>query len=83
MKILTIAAILLSTFLTQKAQAQGWCSHASYENATFAGDCFWCMESVFEKLAGVVEVTSGYTGRRKENPLTKRFARELLDTLKQ
>jgi peptide methionine sulfoxide reductase msrA/msrB len=36
--------------------------------ATFAGGCFWCTESDFEKLPGVVEVISGYTGGTKENP---------------
>lgn len=36
--------------------------------ATFAGGCFWCTESDFEKLPGVVRVTSGYTGGRKDNP---------------
>jgi peptide-methionine (S)-S-oxide reductase len=30
--------------------------------ATFAGGCFWCMEPPFDKLAGVVSTTSGYTG---------------------
>ena len=38
------------------------------ETATFAGGCFWCMESDFEKVDGVVEVISGYTGGHKENP---------------
>ena len=38
------------------------------ETATFAGGCFWCMESPFEKLTGVKEVISGYTGGHKENP---------------
>jgi peptide methionine sulfoxide reductase msrA/msrB len=36
--------------------------------ATFAGGCFWCVESDFEKVDGVVEVVSGYTGGNKENP---------------
>ncbi|MCB1858727.1 MAG: peptide-methionine (S)-S-oxide reductase MsrA [Gammaproteobacteria bacterium] len=36
--------------------------------ATFAGGCFWCVESGFEKLPGVVEVISGYTGGTTENP---------------
>src|SRR4030042_5323842 len=36
--------------------------------ATFAGGCFWCTESDFEKLPGVVKVLSGYTGGNKENP---------------
>ena len=36
--------------------------------ATFAGGCFWCMEPPFEQLAGVVSVTSGYTGGHKTYP---------------
>lgn len=38
------------------------------EMATFAGGCFWCMESPFEKQEGVIEVISGYTGGHKANP---------------
>ena len=38
------------------------------EVATFAGGCFWCVESDFEKIEGVVEVISGYTGGSKEDP---------------
>jgi peptide methionine sulfoxide reductase msrA/msrB len=38
------------------------------EKATFAGGCFWCMEPPFEKLEGVIEVISGYTGGKKQNP---------------
>jgi len=36
--------------------------------AVFAGGCFWCTESDFEKVNGVVEVISGYTGGRVANP---------------
>ena len=36
--------------------------------ATFAGGCFWCMESPFEKLDGVLDVTSGYAGGSEPNP---------------
>jgi peptide methionine sulfoxide reductase msrA/msrB len=36
--------------------------------ATFAGGCFWCTESDFEKVDGVVEAVSGYTGGHKLNP---------------
>lgn len=38
------------------------------EKATFAGGCFWCMEPPFEKLDGVKEVISGYTGGQKVDP---------------
>lgn len=38
------------------------------EKATFAGGCFWCMESPYDKLKGVVETVVGYTGGKKENP---------------
>jgi peptide-methionine (S)-S-oxide reductase len=37
----------------------------------FAGGCFWCMEESFEKVEGVLEVLSGYTGGTTENPSYK------------
>ncbi|MET0075915.1 MAG: peptide-methionine (S)-S-oxide reductase MsrA [Candidatus Thiodiazotropha lotti] len=36
--------------------------------ATLAGGCFWCMESDFEKLEGVSDVISGFTGGTVKNP---------------
>jgi peptide methionine sulfoxide reductase msrA/msrB len=36
--------------------------------AAFAGGCFWCTESDFEKIDGVLEVVSGYTGGHNEKP---------------
>lgn len=42
-----------------------------YESAYFAGGCFWCVESDFEKLAGVQEVISGYMGGDMESPTYK------------
>jgi peptide-methionine (S)-S-oxide reductase len=36
-----------------------------------AGGCFWCVESDFEKLDGVIEAVSGYTGGRTNNPTYK------------
>jgi len=38
------------------------------ESAIFAGGCFWCEETAFEGLPGVVSVTSGYIGGHKKNP---------------
>lgn len=36
--------------------------------ATFGGGCFWCTEAVFERLAGVQGVESGYAGGSQPNP---------------
>ena len=36
--------------------------------ATFAGGCFWCTESDFEKFDGIVEVISGYVGGQTQDP---------------
>lgn len=41
------------------------------DTAIFAGGCFWCVESDFEKLPGVIEAVSGYTGGHTENPTYK------------
>ena len=38
------------------------------KTAVFAGGCFWCMESDFEKIPGIIEVVSGYTGGTSSNP---------------
>ncbi len=38
------------------------------DKAIFAGGCFWCMESDFEKLPGVSDVISGFTGGTARNP---------------
>jgi len=42
--------------------------NGNLEIATLAGGCFWCVESDFEKVDGVVKVVSGYTGGNRENP---------------
>lgn len=44
------------------------------EVATLAGGCFWCTESDLEKLPGVVDVVSGYSGGELENPTYKQVS---------
>ncbi|WP_028317435.1 peptide-methionine (R)-S-oxide reductase MsrB [Desulfobulbus elongatus] len=44
------------------------------ETALFAGGCFWCMESPFEKLAGVLSVESGYAGGTTTKPTYEDYA---------
>ena len=41
---------------------------AKTEKAIVAGGCFWCVESDFESVPGVISVVSGYTGGSSENP---------------
>jgi peptide-methionine (S)-S-oxide reductase len=41
---------------------------AATETATLGGGCFWCLEAVFDDLAGVRQVESGYAGGALPNP---------------
>jgi methionine-S-sulfoxide reductase len=43
-------------------------SNSSLEAATFASGCFWCTESDFDKVEGVVETISGYMGGKTKSP---------------
>lgn len=55
--------IAVATLMTAgKAEAQ------STETITVAGGCFWCVEADFEKVRGVGDVVSGYTGGTVANP---------------
>jgi peptide methionine sulfoxide reductase msrA/msrB len=45
-----------------------------YNTATFAGGCFWCVESDFEKVDGVIEAVSGYAGGDEPNPTYKQVS---------
>jgi peptide-methionine (S)-S-oxide reductase len=60
-----VAILLLCAAARLAAQAP---QRPAPAKATFAGGCFWCMEAEFEKLPGVVSVTSGYTGGSVKNP---------------
>ena len=48
-------------------------SETQRASAILAGGCFWCVETDFEKLPGVLEVVSGYTGGRSENPTYENY----------
>lgn len=65
----TIIAIIFFIFLIITPLA-----HAATEKATFAGGCFWCMESPFDEVKGVISTTSGYTGGNFKNPTYKQVS---------
>jgi peptide-methionine (S)-S-oxide reductase len=44
------------------------CAAGANATATFAGGCFWCMETAFEGMPGVISVTSGFSGGNEKNP---------------
>jgi peptide methionine sulfoxide reductase msrA/msrB len=65
-----LIAILIAGLAVLIMQANA-SAETKFEEAIFAGGCFWCMEPPFEKLDGVKEAVSGYTGGHKEDPTYK------------
>jgi peptide methionine sulfoxide reductase msrA/msrB len=63
--------LFLMGLVVMMMTASGVAAEKKVERAIFAGGCFWCMESPYEKLDGVKEVISGYTGGQKEDPTYK------------
>ncbi|ALS33104.1 peptide-methionine (S)-S-oxide reductase [Pseudoalteromonas translucida KMM 520] len=60
---------ILALALTSSVIFYASLAHANKtEKAILAGGCFWCMESDFEKLEGVTDVISGFTGGKLKNP---------------
>ncbi|MFD1009532.1 peptide-methionine (S)-S-oxide reductase MsrA [Oceanisphaera ostreae] len=55
-------------FMTLAAGLLPFSFNAVADKAILAGGCFWCMEADFEKLDGVTDVISGFTGGALKNP---------------
>ena len=60
---LLLGIVIVQTFFAAPAPAA-----PARALATFAGGCFWCEEAVFDKVPGVIDVISGYTGGVLKNP---------------
>ena len=45
------------------------------ETITLGGGCFWCLEAVFDRVRGIVDVESGYANGHLAHPATKISAR--------
>lgn len=70
-KPLVLTALIVIAFLLRHGQA-----HADEpQRLVVAGGCFWCVESDFEKVPGVLEAVSGYTGGSVDNPTYKQVSR--------
>jgi len=63
--------LILLAFALQLGGAQA----QDIRRTIVAGGCFWCVESDFERVEGVVEVVSGFAGGRVENPSYREVTR--------
>jgi peptide-methionine (S)-S-oxide reductase len=62
------ARAFAAAVLAVAALGAGGAGAAAPTKAIFAGGCFWCMEEAYEKVPGVLDVISGYTGGHEDNP---------------
>ena len=65
---LALGGLALLTACGSDPQPASAAPGAQRATAVFAGGCFWCTESDFDKMPGVVATTSGYIGGRTANP---------------
>jgi peptide-methionine (S)-S-oxide reductase len=70
-KIIALAAAILFGLAVEHNHAHA----AGLETATVAGGCFWCVEHDFEKLPGVTNAVSGFTGGKTANPTYKQVTK--------
>lgn len=63
-----LAGTALLGACSQSTPADAQPSGANRASAVFAGGCFWCTESDFDKMPGVLSTTSGYIGGKIANP---------------
>jgi peptide-methionine (S)-S-oxide reductase len=69
--LLRVASLLMAV---ASIATSGNAGDGETEYATFAAGCFWCIEADFEKIEGVLSVTSGYTGGTVANPTYKQVS---------
>src|SRR5580698_7499985 len=70
---LFVAGMFNTSVFTQPASAM---DTSKTEIADFGGGCFWCMEAVFERVPGVISVTSGFAGGTTDNPTYQQVCTE-------
>lgn len=62
MRLAAAALLLLAATLDAEDQP------VKTETATLGGGCFWCVEAIYERVPGILSVTSGYAGGKTGNP---------------
>ncbi|WP_137701788.1 peptide-methionine (S)-S-oxide reductase MsrA [Marimonas lutisalis] len=71
LKPMALSVLIVVALLMQCSRAMA----GPRETLVVAGGCFWCVEADFEKVPGVIEVVSGYTGGTVKNPTYKQVTR--------
>lgn len=71
---IALIAVMASFWGSAASKSSYTNTSKGFEVATLAGGCFWCTESDLEKLPGVLDVVSGYSGGEKENPTYKQVS---------
>ena len=67
---------ILTTFLALQGGKIFMKIPQKFETAIFAGGCFWCLQSAFEKLDGIEKVIVGYTGGDGDKPTYQNYAKK-------
>jgi peptide-methionine (S)-S-oxide reductase len=74
--LLAVAALNFAASAASPTNAMNTTKTNQIEIADFGGGCFWCMEAVFERLPGVISVTSGFAGGTTPNPTYEQVCTE-------
>ncbi len=72
--LLALTVVLIGLGMSMEKKADNAKATSKNATAVFAGGCFWCTEADFEKVPGVSEAISGYTGGKEVNPTYEQVA---------
>ena len=65
---ITVSSLIISFTNTNAIGVNLTLEQNQIKKAYFAGGCFWCVEAIYERTKGVINVTSGYAGGHTKNP---------------